>query len=295
MPNILVVDDTNTDRALATGLLRKAGATDLLEATNGLEALDVVDANDVALVVTDIQMPEMDGFELVTSLRSRRPDLPVVLMTAKGSEEIAVRALQAGAASYVPKAALQRDLVTTLERVLGTAHAERERRRLVSQLEFTEARFHLENDLDTIVAFVGHLRDQLAQLGLWPTADLVRFSMALQEALFNAYYHGNLSVRDEVPEYDPQAYHEVAERRQREPEFAERRIHVHVRCTPEEAVYTITDEGKGFHHTEAPDPDDPANMDVAGGRGLRLMRTFLDDVRFNEAGNEVTLVVRRRT
>ncbi len=295
MPHLLVVDDTKSARVLALGLLRKAGVADLLEATDGVEALAAVEANEVAVVVTDIQMPEMDGYELVTAMRNTRPDVPVVLMTARGSEAAAVRALQAGAASYVPKDALARDLVPTLERVLGAAHSELERKRLMSQLEFTESRFHLENDPAMLLAAVGHLRDELESLDLWPAADLVRFSMALQEALFNAYYHGNLQVRDEVAEYDPQAFHEVAEKRRTESPYTERRIHVGVRCTPEEAVYVIADDGNGFDHAALPDPDDPAEMESAGGRGIRLMRTFLDDVRFNEAGNKVTLVVRRKS
>ena len=72
-------------------------------ATDGREALEVVGRIDVDLVVTDLRMPEIDGLELVKRLREEHPLVPVILMTARGSEQIAVKALAAGAASYVPK------------------------------------------------------------------------------------------------------------------------------------------------------------------------------------------------
>ncbi len=56
----------------------------------------------------------------------------------------------------------------------------------------------------------------------------------------------------------------------------------------------IRDEGKGFDPNSLPDPTDPVNLDKVSGRGLLLMRTFVDGVRFNECGNEVTLIKRRR-
>jgi CheY-like chemotaxis protein/anti-sigma regulatory factor (Ser/Thr protein kinase) len=294
MSHILVVDDTKADRVLAMGLLRNAGASNLLEASGGEAALELLAEHDVDVVVTDMQMPEMDGFELVTEVNRLYPDVPVVLMTARGSEAIAVRALQQGAASYVPKDNLQRDLVQTVERVLGAAYSERERARLMSQLVRTDSQFSVENDPGVIVALVNHLREQLDALGLRPKADLVRVTMALQEALFNAYFHGNLRVGEVVEGYDPQRFHEVAEDRRLESPYADRRIAVSVKCTPEQAVYVIRDEGPGFEHANLPDPDDPHTLDEPTGRGIVLMQSFVDEVRYNDAGNEVTLLVRRR-
>jgi anti-sigma regulatory factor (Ser/Thr protein kinase) len=67
---------------------------------------------------------------------------------------------------------------------------------------------------------------------------------------------------------------------------------VHLKLTPGEAVCVIRDEGTGFDRATLPDPTDPAQLEKASGRGLVLMRTFCDEVNFNEAGNEVTLVKR---
>ena len=70
---------------------------------DGREALAAIQRDPPDLVLTDLQMPEMNGLELVVAIRTTYPAIPVILMTAHGSEEIAMEALQKGAASFVPK------------------------------------------------------------------------------------------------------------------------------------------------------------------------------------------------
>ena len=134
---VLVVDDSAIERHLAGRLIEKSGGLSVLSAGDGREALEVIEQQRPAVVLTDLQMPELDGLALVKEVRRRHPDIPVVLMTAYGSEEIAIEALQAGAASYVPKRALASNLVSTLRRVLEVAAVNRTRQRLLSSLRWT--------------------------------------------------------------------------------------------------------------------------------------------------------------
>src|SRR5437870_2590358 len=117
MSKVLVVDDSAVDRRRAIKLLANDGLT-VLSAANGVEALEVFKREIPDVVLTDMQMPEMDGLQLVQEIRARYPSVPVILMTAHGSEEIAVEALQKGAASYVPKRNLAKDLSETISSVL---------------------------------------------------------------------------------------------------------------------------------------------------------------------------------
>src|SRR5262245_55145793 len=103
MTTVLVVDDSPVDRHLAGKLLEKTAGMTVVYATDGRNALDVMRQTQLDLVLTDMQMPGMDGLELVGEVRSQYPQIPVILMTAHGSEELAVQALQQGASSYVPK------------------------------------------------------------------------------------------------------------------------------------------------------------------------------------------------
>ena len=103
MTIVLVVDDSAVDRRLAGGLLEKESGLTVIYASDGTEALVKLDTENPDLVVTDLQMPKMNGLELVGAIRHQYPLVPVILMTAHGSEEIAIAALEQGAASYVPK------------------------------------------------------------------------------------------------------------------------------------------------------------------------------------------------
>ena len=97
MPTVLVVDDTAVDRRLAGGLLENVPDVEVCYAENGKDALFKISTQLPDLVVTDLQMPEVDGLELVTTINDKYPGIPVVLMTAHGSEIVAAQALANGA------------------------------------------------------------------------------------------------------------------------------------------------------------------------------------------------------
>src|SRR4051794_20319692 len=95
---VLVVDDDDAIRRVCTRVLGGEGWS-VSVATNGREALAALDANDVPYdcVLSDVNMPEVDGFELVQAVRKRDDDIPVLLMTGDPSLDGAVRAFDYGA------------------------------------------------------------------------------------------------------------------------------------------------------------------------------------------------------
>jgi DNA-binding NtrC family response regulator len=117
MARVLLVDDEPSVRAALKELVEGRGWEPLL-ARSGAEALQLVDRADA--VVTDFSMPEMDGMELLRALRERDESLPVILLTAHGSERLAVRAIKAGAYEYVPKPFDVDELALALERAVET-------------------------------------------------------------------------------------------------------------------------------------------------------------------------------
>ena len=150
--------------------------------------------------------------------------------------------------------------------------------------------FVLSNDPTLLTNLVTHMQDLLHQMELLPQNDRLRVGVALEEALLNAAYHGNLEVSSQLREQDHAAYYELARERSGCTPYSERNIYVDVELSPEIVQYVIRDEGPGFDPGELPDPTDPANLDRPCGRGLLLMRTFMDGVEYNPLGNEVTLV-----
>ena len=290
MACLLVVDDSTADREMAAHLLAQE-SWNVLHAADGQEALAQMRDHDVDLVLTDLVMPNLDGLAFVKQSKIDHPLVPVVLMTARGSEEIAVQALEAGAASYVPKKTLVRDLVEVVERILEASRERKSYTRLLGRLQ--AASFVLENDLELISSLVSYLTQILRDSGMFDESNCQRISTALDEALTNAYYHGNLEVRSEIRQHDARAYRLLAEQRRQAAPYRDRRILVQASLTSDAARFVVTDQGRGFDVGGVPDPTLPENLEQPSGRGIFLMKTFLDDVRYNETGNQVTLLKRR--
>lgn len=104
MKKIVIVDDENNFLlSLKDGLSEFSDTFSILSANNGQEALDLLAAEDVNLVITDIKMPVMDGFELLAQMSKDYSDIPVIVMTAFGSSEIEDRLDSMGAFQYVEK------------------------------------------------------------------------------------------------------------------------------------------------------------------------------------------------
>jgi CheY-like chemotaxis protein len=299
MSKILIVDDSPVDRRLAGGLLEKHIGPDdetclqVVFASNGKEALAVLAREQPDLVLTDLQMPELNGLELVEEVKARYPGIPIILMTAHGSEEIAIQALQRGAASYVPKRNLAQDLLDTVDNILAVAGARRHERRLLDECWVqTESLFRLPSDLANIPPLISYLQDNLTRLKVCDENGLIRVAVALREALSNAILHGNLEIDSALRDDNDAAYFALIASRSNEEPYEDRFVHIAAKESRHEAVYVIRDEGPGFDMSKLPDPLDPANLENISGRGLLLIRTFMDEVRHNKAGNEITMIKR---
>jgi len=292
METVLIVDDSAVDRRLAGGLLGKLPQLHIEYAVDGAEALDRIEELSPDLVLSDLVMPGRNGLELVEEVQRRWPYLPVIIMTNKGSEEIAVKALKAGAASYVPKSQLASMLPETVQGVLALARQRRSQATLMASLLRSEFVFDLGIDDELIAPLIGYLQTCMSSLNLCDESSSIRVCIALEEALRNALFHGNLELSSEEREGDGEVYRKLIESRRSSDPYRERHLYVRVRFAPGEAMFVIRDDGPGFDPGSLPDPTDPENLDKVSGRGLLLMKTFMDEVRYNNQGNEVTMVKR---
>jgi CheY-like chemotaxis protein/anti-sigma regulatory factor (Ser/Thr protein kinase) len=289
---VLVVDDSSMDRHLAGAIVHKMDGWAAVYASGGAEALEMLGNGAADVVLTDMLMPEMDGLQLVQAIRSKYPLVPVILMTAHGSEDIAIQALQKGAASYVPKKSLARDLAETLEQVLAVSRTRQQEQRLLGKLDRFETSFVLDNDTSLIPALVGHLEEDINRLKLSEPSGLVLLGVALHEALTNAILHGNLELSSSLRESDEKEYYRQSVERRTQPPYADRRVHIAARFTRQELTFIVRDEGNGFDPNTLPDPTDPTNLGKVSGRGLLLIQTFMDSIRHNPPGNEITMIKR---
>ncbi len=286
MANILVVDDSLVDRRLAAKVLQNGFDCSVVEVDCAEAALQHLDsAVDPDLVLTDLQMPGLNGLELVERIRNEWPSLPVILMTAAGSEDIAAQALKAGAASYVPKRRISQDLVPTVQRTLAASRQEQTHSRLMHNLTQGELNFELRNDLSLIPPLVRVIQEMLRSLPLSDEAERLRVGVAVEEAIKNAIYRGNLEIGS--VEEEGRSRDEVFAERVYELPYCNRRVNVQAVVSHSEASFTISNEGPEFD--PAPFETDEFNADSPRGRGIRLMRTFMDEVEFGDHGRQVVL------
>jgi two-component system response regulator HydG len=131
-PVVLVVDDDRANLESVARIYQKEGVA-TLTAASGQEALELVRRPEVAVLVTDLMMPGMDGQELLRATRALRPDVEVVLMTAYGTVETAVAAMKDGAYDFITKPLKRHALVKAVQKAL-------ERRALVAENQDLKAR-----------------------------------------------------------------------------------------------------------------------------------------------------------
>ena len=286
MPRVLVVDDTAVDRRLAGGILEKDLELDVSYAEDGSEALQKIGHELPDLVLTDLQMPNLDGLELVNHITEQYPNLPVVLMTAHGSETIAAQALANGAACYVPKNDLAESLLETVSQILAFADSDVRYSNLVNCAVKTEFEFELVNDIQLIEPLVDLVQQLASSQELFDSTSRVRVGVALEHALSNAMIRGNLEMsRDEFPIVTSE---NSRERNEQEP-YSDRSVNVQILVTAEKCEVRIKDRGPGFDVSIVPKSGDPEAFKDGVGRGLVLMTTFMDQVEFSDSGRELMM------
>jgi CheY-like chemotaxis protein len=295
MPRVLVVDDSAVDRRFVGGLLSKAGRYQVDFAEDGSQALSQMRKDAPDLIVTDLQMPNRNGLELVAAVRMHHPGVPIILMTGHGSEALAVEALQRGAAGYVPKPHLGERLLDAVDEALSMSKADRTYDRLISCMNRCTFAFELDSDPALIDPLVDLVQQMVAGMKLTDATGRFRVGAALKESLLNAVYRGNLEISFQQMQAARVSLMEgsgddlLVKRRAQQP-YSDRKVFVDVVLDTSQARFVVRDQGPGFDPASLPPAGQPGSLDPEAGRGLVLMRAFMDEVTYNASGNEVTMV-----
>ncbi len=291
MTRILIAEDSPTQATQIRIMLEDAGY-EAVTAEDGLKALEEIEKQTCDLVLTDLHMPNMNGLQLVEELRRRYESIPVILITHDGTETIAAEALQKGAASYIPKRYMATTLLPTIRLIVEQLEAQKSRQQILNTLVESRSKFVLGNSQDLVPTLVQHLETELRTFDYGDETGLFQVSMGLTEAVLNAMDHGNLELSSEL-RADHDAYMELRKQRCETPPYKDRRVTLTMELTTDEIKMVVADEGPGFDPSIIPDPTDPENLMRENGRGLMLIFSFMDEVRHNESGNEITMIKRR--
>ncbi|MEM6365442.1 MAG: response regulator, partial [Planctomycetota bacterium] len=250
MATILLVEDSPT-QALEIQMHLESADHRVTHVVDGNQALAALRQNSPDLVVTDLEMPEVNGLELVQAMKTDFAHVPCILVTSHGSEHLAAEALRCGAAGYVPKDQLHELLPERILDVLAVIHTDASYERLIATLQENVFAFDLPNDPALITPLVGLWMQVCSGMELLSSVDMVRLGVAMEHAIANAICHGNLELATEdCPHHGEMAREGKASpamlTRMRQSPFKERKVHVRATATKSEVTIVVKDHGNGF-------------------------------------------------
>lgn len=127
MPKILVIEDEEAIRRVLNKILTEQDAAyDVFTVENGLDGLQEIEKQHFDLILCDIKMPKMDGIEVLQNIKSRQPDLPVIMLSGHGDLETAVETMRLGAFDYISKPPDLNRLMNTIGHALSRKSLEQE-------------------------------------------------------------------------------------------------------------------------------------------------------------------------
>ncbi len=222
--NILVVEDDPAIRRGVVDALRFAGYA-VREAADGRTGLDLASTDGLSLVLLDVLLPERDGFRVLEEIRRVKPALPVIMLTARGTEEDRVRGLKGGADDYVVKPFSAKELLARVEAVLRRSP---ERPRALGVAVVAGRRVDFER---REVSFPDGARTELSE----KEAELLRYLVA---------HPGRVVARDELLQrvwgLDPRGLHT------RTVDMHMVRLRERLRDNPDAPEVVVTVRGRGY-------------------------------------------------
>jgi two-component system NtrC family response regulator len=156
MDTILIVDDEKNYPPILSAVLQGEGF-ETLTANSGKDAIEIIQDSDIDLVLTDMKMPNMNGIELLENIKAKDLDLPVIMMTAHGTVDKAVEAMQKGAYSYILKPFDNQSMILYVKKALSTYHVIKENRLLRSNAE-------LQYSFDNIIGKSKSMQDMFTTI-----------------------------------------------------------------------------------------------------------------------------------
>ena len=284
---VLLVEDDPAVRDSLVAVLRYYGY-DPQEAADGRQAIERFSHQPADIVITDVRMPEIDGLELLARVKKIAPETCVVIMTGYGAEDTAIQAIRNGASNYFKKPVNIPEFVYAIGVLADLVRSRREHRFDPRLIERESRTLRIGNDLDAIYPVIRELTANAAAFRY----DVESTRIALLEAITNAIEHGSLGIALEEKRAAMRegTLRDLYAQRAGQPPWRDRSIRVEYELTPDQISYRVTDEGEGFDWRSLPDPSNPVNLFAGSGRGIVVIGLSVDEVAFNERGNEITLI-----
>jgi YesN/AraC family two-component response regulator len=283
---ILIVEDDFGSREFLYNLIKLEGY-DVEKACDGEEGIEVYHNYNPDLVISDIQMPKMDGLEMLSKLRSEKSDTIFIITTAFGSEDYAIEALRHGANNYLKKPIDKKSLLGLIKKYKTIVDSRKLAKKAEGKVIEKELRIEFKTHFEHIPSIVSQL---ISEIGFKiDDSDKTNIELGLDELITNSIEHGNLEITydEKVEASDNNTILDLYKERMSRPELAERKIIVDFKQKVGFVEWLITDEGKGFDWSAIPDPTKGAQLMELNGRGIFITNFLFDEMQYLGKGNQV--------
>ncbi len=289
---ILIADDQELVRVMLSRSIGQAGY-EVITAADGEAAIDLYRWQHPSLVISDIQMPKMNGLTLLTEIKKIDERAFVILISGFGSEEILLQALRGGAINFFRKPFKVEEVIDVLHQVL------RHRDKiiypdLVAPMLTEEEKHFVITPIETsLLPIINQIALNLGSR--FPDAEIINLRIGIEEMLNNAIEHGCLDIgfEEKNTALHNGTFSALVREKAKQHADKPRRAYVHSRLTEDELTVTVRDEGVGFDWRSLPSSSTESLLHF-NGRGIFLTKIFFDVVEYNAAGNQVTLRKRRK-
>ena len=289
---ILIVEDDLASREYLKNAIEIEGH-EYQAAENGKEGLEFFAEFKPDLVLCDIQMPIMDGLELLEAVRAKKSNSIFIMITAFSTEDYAVEAFHLGANNYLKKPVRQADLLELLQKydtiiknrkaIIPKVPGNLLHREFV--LEFNTHTENIPRVVDYLITETGNL---------FTSDERISIELGLVELLTNSLEHGNLEISFEEKSNALQegVLNKLYEDRLSNPKFLERKIRVNFRMNNSQAEWLIEDEGKGFDWKALQNDIQEERLFDLNGRGIFICQFLFDELEYMGKGNKVRILKR---
>ena len=296
----LIVEDSITERTLLTALARKQGLN-VVQAADAESARAIVVRESPDLILLDVHLPGVDGLSLLSRIRDEHPFVPVVVISSTTDARLVEDALNLGAVNFLHKPVKAAEFRFVVNRIARLLEEEEDVQEALESITERSTQMSVPCNPSLLPRVVAYLGREVRQHYPGHAVPLPDIKLALYEALANAVEHGNLEIgwedKGEALSDDSNGLRDLVALRCSTAPYAGRLVHVTVLYRPEQVEYTVRDEGQGF---------DPEGFDARRalsdterlhGRGLALIRHYMDEVSWSDGGREIRMVrsIGRRT
>ena len=291
--NFLIAEDTIEVSETLQEFLLKSGHS-VFCVNDGEEALKIYNKEEIDGIFCALTLPKLGGLELLNEVKSSNNFCPFVMICPHEDYENALDALKLGACDFLIKTINNQDLERTLDRIISLSEGFNSGDYAKSYLLQETRSLEIGNDFEGVNKIVAFISQDLPNYGILNKEQLFRMNILLKEAIENAIFHGNLAMDSYIRRDNPKLFYKtVLQKRDIEP-YNDRKVSINYEISSNSAKYVVRDEGKGFAHADLLDLVDPDNLLQIKGRGLVMIVNFMDEVFWNERGNEITMVRYRK-